>query len=1012
LASVVCWALLLIASSATNAQTTDPATGLPLSSTSNVLNLGGGLPWSNTVQGSAGGYSGGWTPAYNPSTGNIIFGYSTQTVSQTAAINTALANAGTGIQLAGYSYSWGINNEKSISGGNRGTVTGNVSLIGSSGNTLESFNYDYSSVNTASSVFQQFSGTQLFNNRYDTTAATGLQVSFTGKDQNYWAGYYGPRVHVNSVDLLYTTNPCATNPAYSPTCAGFKDVVTSSNLLPNPDAVATNGSTVYNTFAVNTALENSGAGVKVYGFNYSYNYSLGNGTYGCTATNQDGSCSWYMTTNPNAQVRVLLTNSSNQTVYTAGQSYSTPNTAENVSNKFLLSSTTNSLALGNFTMGAMVSGNAAVQNMSVTALYTPDPCVANPLSSTSCPGYGAAFAKQMLASLAAAPAASSTATTAAATSTATTSDSTATAAATTPVAVATAAPTPAPVAATTDTSGQQSSQQQQQQAAASAGSAPTATPVTSAAPSATNPQPQPGAVQMAGSTKPAETKSGPSALAMSVVAKEQAKVNATTAAVVSQANDAANSASSAALTTALTVAGSAQSASITAATATASSSSSSTNKTASSSSTSVITLQSNTPTTLSSLNNQRTASGQTAVTVVAETTTSFESTLPVKNDSAASTQTAVTTVQQTASQVLPTAPKQQEVVASSAEQTQTASLPPQAPRQQEAVQTAVQQVQMASTLPQAPKQQDTVQTATEQTQMASTLPVAPRLQEVVQTFAQQEQTGSLPPQAPKQQETAQAQVQQTSTAAVLPTAPRQQNQNTQSTGQQTQTASLPPQAPKQQEVVQAVVQQTATSTAAPTAPKQTQMETQTQATVVAMLQQQTQQAAPAQLPVVQYMPPPQPENRETSAFVDYSIFTQTNLDSMKKTTVATFTEVEVPRVETVKASGRGTINDYINPQAFMALQGAEQTQDGMVKRNVEPNEVAGAVDIANIATQPKGFDAYTKLTLLDAQFYKSEEVYKNQKTVDNERVLRGLLRGSDRLHQEMVDLQYKQGDSK
>ena len=164
--------------------------------------------------------------------------------------------------------------------------------------------------------------------------------------------------------------------------------------------------------------------------------------------------------------------------------------------------------------------------------------------------------------------------------------------------------------------------------------------------------------------------------------------------------------------------------------------------------------------------------------------------------------------------------------------------------------------------------------------------------------------------------------------------------------------------------------------------------------------------------MVQYIPPPQPENKESSSLVDYSILVPTNLDALKKTTVATFTEVEVPRVETARATSRGTINDYINPQAFMALQGAEPTQDGMVKRNVEPNEVAGAVDIANIATQPKGFDAYTKLTLLDAQFYKSEEVYKNQKTVDNERVLRGLLRGSDRLHQEMVDLQYKQGDSK
>ena len=315
--------------------------------------------------------------------------------------------------------------------------------------------------------------------------------------------------------------------------------------------------------------------------------------------------------------------------------------------------------------------------------------------------------------------------------------------------------------------------------------------------------------------------------------------------------------------------------------------------------------------------------------------------MPTRNNNDSSTQSTEVAVQQTAAQTLPTAPKQQESVASSAQQTQTSSLPPPAPRQQEIVQAVVQQTQTANMLPAAPKQQDTNQ-------------------------------GSV---------------------------------------QQVQTASLPT-APKQQEVVQTVIQQTAVSTAAPTPPKQTQAVVPTQVITVAMVQQQTFQAAPAQPPVVQYIPPPQPENKESSSLVDYSILVPANLDALKKTTVATFTEVEVPRVETARATSRGTINDYINPQAFMALQGAETTQDGMVKRNVEPNEVAGAVDIASIATQPKGFDAYTKITLLDAQFYKSEEVYKNQKTVDNERVLRGLVRGSDRLHQEMVDLQYKQGDSK
>jgi hypothetical protein len=219
-----------------NAQEVDPATGLSTSSTGNVLNLGGGLPWSGTVTGAAGGFSGGSTAAYNPSTGNIIFGYVKSTVSQSVAINTALANAGTGIQISGYKYSWQINNDLNNSGGNRGTITGNVSLLGSSGNVLESFNYDYSKENLPN--FKTYSGTQFFNSRYDTTTANSLTVSFTGKDQNFWAGYYGPRVHVDNLSLLYTVkptpvvvDPCISDPLSSPTCPGYALATVKNSIL-------------------------------------------------------------------------------------------------------------------------------------------------------------------------------------------------------------------------------------------------------------------------------------------------------------------------------------------------------------------------------------------------------------------------------------------------------------------------------------------------------------------------------------------------------------------------------------------------------------------------------------------------------------------------------------------------------------------------------------------------------------------------------------------------------------
>ena len=234
---------MLLSSSYSNAQDVDPVSGSALNSTGNVLNLGQGLPWSGTVAGAAGGFSGGPGPAYNSSTGNIIFSYGLNTASQMVAINTALANAGTGIQLAGYRYSWQINNDL-YGGGNRGTLTGNVSLTGSAGNVLESFNYDY---NQNLPSFTTFSGTQFFENRYSLSAVSNLTVSFTGKDQTWWAGYYGPRVHVDNLSLLYTakpvpvvTDPCITDPLSSPSCPGYALATVKNSLL---------GSTVSNASA-------------------------------------------------------------------------------------------------------------------------------------------------------------------------------------------------------------------------------------------------------------------------------------------------------------------------------------------------------------------------------------------------------------------------------------------------------------------------------------------------------------------------------------------------------------------------------------------------------------------------------------------------------------------------------------------------------------------------------------------------------------------------------------------
>ena len=100
------------------------------------------------------------------------------------------------------------------------------------------------------------------------------------------------------------------------------------------------------------------------------------------------------------------------------------------------------------------------------------------------------------------------------------------------------------------------------------------------------------------------------------------------------------------------------------------------------------------------------------------------------------------------------------------------------------------------------------------------------------------------------------------------------------------------------------------------------------------------------------------------------------------------------------------LTDLMQPR-FEQMQNNVEQRNDTVKKTVEPNELAGGVDIATMALQPKGFEAYSVM-IRDANFYEPKEVYKGQTVVDNVRALRQM--SSDRLHKAMVDSQYKQGE--
>lgn len=202
--------------------------------------------WTPTQIGFWGGTSGGPCPGISDNntvgTGQqIIFSYGQVTLSQTHALATALPNSGTGLQVNGYNYYWDVKNSNingSQHGGYDTTARIDVTLLDASGNTLINDRYDYG---YAINNWTTFSGTRTYDNPYSLANADSIQLSVTGKDNQYWAGYYGPEFRSFGLSVNYSVDPCADNPLYSSSCSGFAAALAQISSLATPTTEDTNG---------------------------------------------------------------------------------------------------------------------------------------------------------------------------------------------------------------------------------------------------------------------------------------------------------------------------------------------------------------------------------------------------------------------------------------------------------------------------------------------------------------------------------------------------------------------------------------------------------------------------------------------------------------------------------------------------------------------------------------------------------------------------------------------------
>lgn len=166
---------------------------------------------------SGGGLSGGNIPAYNSQTGTFLFGYAWGTVNYNLFDTNEFPPNGT--QIDSFKYSWEYFNQEF----SRGTLSANIKFYDPNNNILNDYNFQLPQTTNGWTLFGGEIG---FANPYDISDIGRIQVSFTGKDNRFWAGYYGPQVRALDLSLVYSTPPLDTNFLYWERLAGENELFT------------------------------------------------------------------------------------------------------------------------------------------------------------------------------------------------------------------------------------------------------------------------------------------------------------------------------------------------------------------------------------------------------------------------------------------------------------------------------------------------------------------------------------------------------------------------------------------------------------------------------------------------------------------------------------------------------------------------------------------------------------------------------------------------------------------
>ena len=233
MASALCLAFLFTLLSS-KAQTPEPG---QVYTTGNIVQTtpqGGPTPWVNGVYQNNLTCWGWGDPGYcgpNPIVrpgDSINFSYGMTNLYQLQTITNILPNTGTGLSVNGYNFGFTAKNGNGWDDGRMDYLTAYVSLYGANGSTVFNKNYDLNSRFN----WTTFNYSETFNSPFASKDLGSVQYGFVGRDNNFWAGPYGPEIYNVSFSLKYSVDPCATNVLSSPTCSGYFEAL--AKLTPQP----------------------------------------------------------------------------------------------------------------------------------------------------------------------------------------------------------------------------------------------------------------------------------------------------------------------------------------------------------------------------------------------------------------------------------------------------------------------------------------------------------------------------------------------------------------------------------------------------------------------------------------------------------------------------------------------------------------------------------------------------------------------------------------------------------